>query len=58
MNFASINGTELRKHFIELHKDVFDAGDIDDTELMDHVFEQWIDKLLDEGVIQAASMNN
>ncbi len=58
MQFTSISSQTLKQQFIDLHRDIFDAADFDDAELIDALFEHWVESLLDDGTIQPASMNN
>lgn len=59
MNFMSVSGHGLKQTFIELHKDLLNDPEFaNDQALLDEVFEQWVDSLLESGAIQFASMNN
>lgn len=57
MNYIDISGQNLKATFLELHKHIVDEFG-NDQELIDAVFEKWVDELLDEGYLQFASVNN
>jgi len=60
MEFITFNGGDLKKYFLDTHLEIIEEmyGDEVDEELIDELFDQFVEHQIAIGRIQLASMNN